>query len=134
MKRALLMALLGCACAQAEVSVAPLTTAIVTPPDATALHAEIAQLSLEPLAPLKTSISALARIPTVQVSLVLADTAAWNALADFLAPPDAKPNRPQSSNWIDAGKERLRKRIAKEGYTPEILSEAQALILKANQK
>lgn len=74
------------------------------------------------------------KLAKVRIELFLADVEAWSKVVDFLdqEPSDPKPgHRRFGTGWLDAARSRLRGRIAREGYSPEALAEAEALMQRA---
>lgn len=56
------------------------------------------------------------------------DVYGWYSVWDFLNPTPKTNGKKFSASWIDSAREKLRQKIAKEGYSPEALSEAQSLM------
>lgn len=76
------------------------------------------------------------KILELKAALFLADPTGWAKAAAFLEPEQKRSKLPTirfTGNWIDAGRTRLQKKIAKEGYTPENLATAQALMDQASK-
>ena len=75
------------------------------------------------------------KIAAVRVELFLTNIDAWEKLGGFLeVNPAPAPGRPRlAGNWLDAARDRLRQMIAKEGYSPAILADAEALMEQAKQ-
>ena len=73
------------------------------------------------------------KLVQMKVSLFLTDYAAWEKLSDFLNPPLQK-RKTFSKNWMDAARAKLHDQIAKDGYTPDLLQEAQQLMQQATSK
>ncbi|XHR29603.1 MAG: hypothetical protein ACFUZC_03405 [Chthoniobacteraceae bacterium] len=86
-----------------------------------AIKAVIAQLST-------------ARITEIRVALFIADIDAWSKFSTFLDCGTPVPNaRAFGKTGLDAARDELRRRIEKEGYSPEVLEQAEALMQRASQ-
>jgi len=109
------------------VAVARLICLLETAAPPAQLRAAVAGLTSRQLA----AVLPLLSPEQLRAVVAVADPAAWEGVSEWLASEPAPTSRPHSANWIEASKERLRQRIAREGFTPEILAEAQTLMQKA---
>jgi hypothetical protein len=70
------------------------------------------------------------KLTQVKIELFLTDIDGWQSVDSFLNPPESA-KKPFSRNWLDAERAKLQAKILRDGYTPEHLSEAVALMKKA---
>ena len=66
----------------------------------------------------------------MEVALFSADVAAWEKFTDLLSDAPAKKF---GGTWLDSAREELRRIIAREGYSPDALTEATAIMARARQ-
>jgi hypothetical protein len=102
-----------------------------------ALPAQIARAASAPLAApaqfaVVTAGMDTAKLAQAKIELFLADIEGWSMVSDFMKAP-AGPKKLTGGNWLDAARDALRTKIDREGYTPEALSEAAALMQKARK-
>ncbi len=97
---------------------------LLSPEQLRAVVAELTSRQLAAVLPLLSPEQLRAVVATLSPT-------AWEGVSEWLASEPAPTSRPHSSNWIEASKERLRQRVAREGFTPEILAEVQQLMQKA---
>jgi hypothetical protein len=116
---------------------APAQFAVVTAGMDTAKLAQIARAASAPLAApaqfaVVTAGMDTAKLAQAKIELFLADIEGWSMVSDFMKAP-AGPKKLTGGNWLDAARDALRTKIDREGYTPEALSEAAALMQKARK-
>ena len=73
------------------------------------------------------------RLQRIRAVIFITDIDAWMRLNSFIFQEPPTDSRRMDVSGIDATRDALRKRIAREGYSPEILKEAEALMQRAMQ-